>query len=68
MRKNSTHMKEEIEEKISPGTIPRLAKMLKPILQNNFCTYWINTFIEIINVTRSSIVIMLKLVIAAWII
>lgn len=61
-------MKEEIEGKISLGTTPRLAKMLKPILQNNFYTYWINTFIEIINVTRSSIVIMLKLVIAAWII
>ena len=58
-------MKEEIEGEKSSGTTHHLVKMLKPILRNNFYTYWLNILVEII---RSSIVTMSKLVIAAWII
>ena len=39
LRKNSIHMKKEIEGETSSGTTHHLAKMLKPILRNNFCTY-----------------------------
>ena len=66
--KNSTHMKEEMEGQISSGTTHRLAKMLKQKLRNNSYTYWINILVEIINIARSSIVIMSKLVRVAWII
>ena len=61
-------MKEEIEGETSSGTTYHLVKMLKPISRNNFYTYWINILVEIINITRSSIVTMPKLVIVAWII
>ena len=63
-------MKEEIEGERSSGTTTtqHLVKMLKPISRNNFYTYWINILVEIINITRSSIVTMSKLVTAAWII
>ena len=61
-------MKEEIEGEISSGTTHHSVKMLKPILRNNFYTYWVNILVEIINITRSSNVIMSKLVIVAWII
>ena len=47
---------------------PPFSKMLKPIFQNNVYTYWINILVEIINITRSSIVTTSKLVIVAWII
>ena len=62
-------MKVEIEGEIemSSGTTHYLVKMLKPILRNNFYTCWINILVGIINITRSSIVIMSKLVIVAWI-
>ena len=56
-------MKEEIEGETSSGTTCHLLKMLKPIMRNNFYTYSINILVEIINVTRSSIVTMSKLVI-----
>ena len=56
-------MKEEIEGETSSGTTRHLLKMLKPITRNNFYTYSINILVEIINVTRSSIVTMSKLVI-----
>ena len=68
LRKNSIHMKEKIERKISSGTTHHLVKMLKPILPNNFYTYWINILVEIINISRYSIVTMSKLVIVALII
>ena len=61
-------MKEEIEGETSSGTTNHLVKMLKPISRNNFYPYWINILVEIINITRSSIVTMPKLVIVAWII
>ena len=61
-------MKEEKEGETSSGATHHLVKMLKPILQYNFYTYWINILVEIINITRPSIVTMLKLVIVAWII
>ena len=61
-------MKEEIEGETSSGTTYHLVKMLKPISRNNFYTYWINILVEIINITRSSIVTKPKLVIVAWII
>ena len=61
-------MKEEIEGEKSSGTTHHLVKMLKPILRKNFYTYWLNILVEIINITRSSIVTMPKLVIVAWII
>ena len=56
-------MKEKIEGETSSGTTRHLLKMLKPIMRNNFYTYSINILVEIINVTRSSIVTMSKLVI-----
>ena len=61
-------MKEEIEGETSSGTTYHLVKMLKPISRKNFYTYWINILVEIINITRSSIVTKPKLVIVAWII
>ena len=61
-------MKEEIEGETSSGKTHHLVKMLKLILQNHFYTYWINILVEIINITRSSIVTTSKLVIVAWII
>ena len=68
LTKNSIHIKEEIEGEISSSTTHHLVKMLKPISQTNFYNYWINILVEIINITRSSIVTMTKLVIVAWII
>ena len=68
LTKNSSHMKEEIEQETLPGTMHHLVKMLKPILQNNFYTYWKNILVEIINITTSSIATMSKLVIVTWII
>ena len=62
------HMKEYIEGKTSSSTTHDLVKILKPILRNNFYTYWIHILEEIINIARSSIVKMLKFVIVAWII
>ena len=61
-------MKEEIEGETSSGKTHHLVKLSKLILQNNLYTYWINILVEIINITRSSIVTMSKLVIIAWII
>ena len=61
-------MKEEIEGETSSGITHHLVKMLKPILLNKFYSYWINILVEIINITRSSIITMSKLVTAAWII
>ena len=61
-------MKEKVERETSSGTTHHLAKMLNPILRNNFYIYWINILVEIINITKSSIVTMSKLVIVAWII
>ena len=57
--KNSAHMKEKIEGETSSGTSHYLVKMLKPTLRNSFYTNWMNILIEIINITRSSIVILL---------
>ena len=61
-------MKEEIEGETSSGITHHLVKMLKPILLNNFYSYWIDILVEIINITRSLIITMSKLVTAAWII
>ena len=61
-------MKDKIEGEISSGTTHQLVKMLKQILRNNFYTCWINILVEIMNITRYSIVTMSKLVIVAWII
>ena len=46
-------MKQEIEGKTSSGTTHYLVKMLKPILGNNFYTYWINIVVEIIKISYS---------------
>ena len=46
---------------------PPFSKNVKKILRNNFYTYKINILVEIINITRSSILTMSKLVIVAWI-
>ena len=58
----------EIEGETSSGTTHHLVKMLRPISRNNFYTYWINILVEIINITKSSIVTMSELVIVSWII
>ena len=60
-------MKEEIQGETLSGTTHHLVKILKPILQNNFHTDQINNLAEIINITRSPIVTMSKLVIVALI-
>ena len=39
LRKNSIHMKEEIQGEALSGTTHHLVKILKPILQNSFHTY-----------------------------
>ena len=61
-------MKEDIEVEAFSGTTHHLVKRLKLISRNNFYTYWTNTVVEIINITRSSAVTMSKLVIIRWII
>lgn len=66
LRKNSKHMKEEVEREISSSTTHYLVKILKPILQKDFSLSWIKILVKIINIARFSIAIMLKLVIVAW--
>ena len=61
-------MKEEKEGEKSSSTTHHLVKMLKPILRKKMYIYWINILVGIINITRSSIVTMSKLLIVAWII
>ena len=61
-------MKEELEGEILSGATHHLVKMLKPISRNNFYTYWVKVLVEIINIRRSPMVTMSKLVIAAWVI
>ena len=61
-------MKEELEGETSSGTTHHLVKMLKPISRNNFYSYWVEVLVETINIRRSPMVTMSKLVIAALII
>ena len=64
LRKSNIRTKEDIQRETSSGATHHLVKLLKQVSRNNFYTYWIKILVEIINITRSSIVTMSKLVMA----